>query len=273
MEDIEVGAEVLEEIDIAGVVDDDDAVAGEYDLDEIGEIGFSLGGAFKAIGKAAGGVAKAAKSVVKSPVLQASVGVLAVAFPAVGIPAAAAVAAANVALKATETGARAASDINATLSKLKAAATKGDVKAAHAVNAMQVVLAAKKAKSLGFKRLRPVAVPGKGSFSTKPVPLAKVKARQVPTSLYKPTTTPAALAAKLAAGGSPLGQKVIAAVSAGKSVAVPNGVAVVPGKRPTRHARMWIGKPPAGTKATQLRGAHAVTKSGYVVTGQAVYVA
>lgn len=269
MEDIEVGAEVLEEIDIAGAVDDESAIAGEFDVDEIG---FSFGGAFKAIGKAAKSVGKAASSVVKSPVLQVGVGVLAVAFPAVGIPAAAAVAAANLALKATEQGAKAASDVNAKLKQLKAAATKGDKKAAHAVNAMQVALAAKKAKALGMQRLRPVAVRGKGSFSTTPIPLTKLKAKQVPTSLYKPTQSAMTLATKLAAGGSPLGLKVLAAVSAGKSVAVPSGVAVVPGQRPTRHARMWIGKPPAGTKARQLKGASAVTKSGYVVTGQAVYV-
>lgn len=270
LEDIEVGAEVLEEIDIAGAVDDEDAIAGEFDVDEVA--GF-FGDAFKSIKKAASSVAKVTKTVVQSKALQAGVGVLAVAFPAVGIPAAAAVATANVALKAAESGAKAASDINAKLSTLKKAASAGDAKAAHAVNAMQVALAAKKAKQLGMQRLRPVAVKGKGSFSTTPVPLAKVKAKQVPTSLYKPTTTPAALATKLAAGGSPLGRKVLAAVSAGKSVAVPNGVAVVPGKRPTKHARMWIGKPPKGTKATQLRGAHAVTKGGYVVTGQAVFVA
>jgi hypothetical protein len=269
VEDIEVGA-ILEEIDIAGAVDDEDAIAGEFDVDEIGWFGSSL---VKKAGKLAKKVGKAASTVVKSPILQASVGVLAVAFPAVGIPAAAAVAAANLALKATETGVKAAEDVNKKLNQLKAAATKGDTKAAHAVNAMQVALAAKKAKKLGLQRLRPVAVKGKGSFSTTPVPLSKVKAKQVPTSLYKPTQSVTSLAAKLAAGGSPLGQKVMAAVSAGKSVAVPNGVAVVPGQRPTKHARMWIGKPPAGTKARQLKGAHAVTKGGYVVTGQAVYVA
>ena len=261
---------MLEEIDIAGAVDDDDAIAGEFDVDEIG---FSFGGLVKSIGKAASGVAKVTKSVVQSKALQVGVGVLAVAFPAVGIPAAAAVAAANVAIKATETGVKAAGDINKKLGILKAAAQKGDVKAAHAVNAMQVALAAKKAKALGLQRLRPVAVKGKGSFSTTPIPLAKVKAKQVPTSLYKPTQSPASLATKLAAGGSPLGVKLLAAVNAGKSVAMPNGVAVVPGQRPTKHARMWIGKPPAGTKARQLKGAHAVTKGGYVVTGQSVYVA
>ena len=260
----------MEEIEIAGAAEDESAIAGEFDVDEIG---FSFGGLVKSIGKAASGVAKAAKSVVKSPVLQVGVGVLAVAFPAVGIPAAAAVAAANIALKAAETGVKAASDVNAKLSQLKAAATKGDKKAAHAVNAMQVALAAKKAKALGLQRLRPVAVKGKGSFSTTPIPLERLKSRQVPTSLYKPTQSATALASKLAAGGSPLGRKVLSAVSAGKSVAVPDGVAVVPGQRPTKHARMWIGKPPAGTSARQLRGAHAVTRGGYVVTGQAVYVA
>jgi len=261
---------VLEEIDISGYVDSDDAIAGEFDVDEIGWFGSKLA---KSVGKVAKSVGKAATSVVKSPILQAGVGVLAVAFPAVGIPAAAAVAAANVAIKTANQGAAAAKDLNSKLGQLKAAATKGDVKAQHAVNAMQVALAAKKAKAAGLQRLRPVAVPGKGSFSTTPVPLAKLKAKQVPTSLYKPAQTPANLAANLAAGGSPLGKTVLAAVAAGKSVAVPNGVAVVPGQRPTKHAKMWIGKPPAGTKARQLKGAHAVTKGGFVVTGQAVYVA
>lgn len=265
------GNEVLEEIDIAGALDDDDAIAGEFDVDEIG--GF-FGDAFKSVTKAVKSVAKVSKSVVQSSALQAGVGVLAVAFPAVGIPAAAAVAAANVAIKATEQGAKAASDVNNKLKQLKKAATNGDKKAAHAVNAMQVALAAKKAKKLGLQRLRPVAVKGKGSFSTTPVPLAKLRAKQVPTSLYRPSQTPAQLASKLAAGGSPLGQKVMQAVSSGKSVAVPDGLAVIPGQRPTRHARMWIGKPPAGTRgARQLKGAHAVTRGGYVVSGQAVYVA
>lgn len=268
MENYEIG--VLEEIDIAGAVDDEDAIAGEFDVDEIGWFG---GDFVKSVTRVAKKVASTAKSVVQNPALQAGVGVLAVAFPAVGIPAAAAVAAANVAIKATETGAKAVDDVNAKLGKLKTAAKKGDKKAAHAVNAMQVALAARKAKKLGLTRLRPVAVKGKGSFSTTPIPLARLKAKQVPTSLYKPTQSASALATKLAAGGSPLGRKVIAAVTAGKSVAVPSGVAVVPGKRPTRHARMWIGKPPAGTVARRLPGAHAVTKSGYVVTGQAVYVA
>jgi hypothetical protein len=261
---------VLEEIDISGIVDTDDAIAGEFDVDEIGWFGSKL---VKSVSKVAKSVGKAATSVVKSPILQVGVGVLAVAFPAVGIPAAAAVAAANLAIKTANTGAAAAKDLNSKLGQLKAAATKGDEKAQHAVNAMQVALAAKKAKALGLQRLRPVAVPGKGSFSTTPVPLAKLKAKQQPTSLYAPTQAPAALALKLAAGGSALGKQVIAAVGKGQSVAVPNGVAVVPGKRPTRHAKMWIGKPPKGTKARELRGAHAVTKGGFVVTGQAIFVA
>lgn len=270
MEDIEIGG-VLEDIDIAGWVDDEDAIAGEFDVDEIG---FSFGGLVKSITSAAKDVAKVSKSVVQSKITQVGVGVLAVAFPAVGIPAAAAVAAANVAIKAAETGMAAAGDINKKLGTLKAAAQQGDVKAAHAVNAMQVALAAKKAKSLGLQRLRPVAVPGKGNFSTTPVPLAKLKAKQQPTSLYKPTAPSSALALKLAAGGSPLGKRVLAAVAAGKSVAVPSGVAVVPGQKPKRYAKLWIGKPPAGTKGARLlKGAHAVTKGGFVVTGQTVYVA
>lgn len=264
------GNEVLEEIDIAGWVDDEDAIAGEFDVDEIGWFGSSF---VKSVSKAVKSVSKVAKSVVQSSALQAGVGVLAVAFPAVGIPAAAAVAAANIAIKATETGVKAAEDVNKKLNQLKSAATKGDKKAAHAVNAMQVALAARKAKKLGLQRLRPVAVPGKGSFTTTPIPLAKLRAKQVPTSLYKPSQSPSQLATKLAAGGSPLGRKLIQAVSAGKSVAVPDGLAVIPGQRPSRHARMWIGKPPAGTKgARQLKGAHAVTRGGYVVSGQAVYV-
>lgn len=261
---------VLEEIDIAGWVDDEAAIAGEFDVDEIG----FLGGFVKSIGKAAKGVVKGAKSVVQSPITQAGVGVLAVAFPAVGIPAAAAVAAANVAIKATETGAAAAADVNVKLNQLKKLATKGDRKAAEKVNAMQVVLAARKAKKMGLKRLRPVAVKGKSNFSTTPIPLAKVRAKQTPTSLYRPTQSPADLAAKLAAGGSAVGRTLLQAVSAGKSVAIPNGLAVVPGQRPTRPARMWVGRPPATVKgARQLKGAHAVTRSGYVVSGQAVFVA
>lgn len=259
---------VLEEI--AGWVDDESAVAAEFDVDDVvGWFGSKLA---KSIGKAAKSVGKAASSVVKSPVFQVGVGVLAVAFPAVGIPAAAAVATAAAAIKTAEKGAAAAKEINSKLSTLKAAASKGDETAAHAVNAMQVALAARKAKALGMTRLRPVAVPGKGSFSTTPIPLAQVRAKQQPTSLYSPPAGAAALASKLAAGGSPLGKKVLSAVSAGKSVEVPNGVAVVPGQRPTRPKRLWVGKPPAGTKARQLRGAHAVTKSGFVLTGQAVFV-
>lgn len=259
MHQIEAGS-VLESID----VDDASAVAGEFDVDEIG---FSFGGLIKSIGKAA-------SAVVKSPALAGAVGVLAVAFPAVGIPAAAAVAVANKALKVAEQGVDAANQINDRLKTLKTKAAAGDKKAATAVNAMQVALAAKKAKKLGLQRLRPVAVPGKGSFSTTPIPLHEIRARQQPTSLYKRTAAPSALAQKLAAGGSPLGRKLLAAVRAGKSVAVPSGVAVVPGKPPQRYARMWIGKPPKGTKgARELRGAHAVTKGGYVVTGQAVFVA
>jgi hypothetical protein len=270
VEDIEIGG-VLEEIDISGHVDDESAIAGEFDVDEIG---FSFGGLVKSIGKVGKGIASAAKSVAKSPVLQVATGVVAVAFPAVGIPAAAALAAANQALKVAEKGAAAANDLNNKLKSLKGAAVAGDKRAATAVNAMQVVLAAKKAKKLGLQRLRPVAVPGRGSFSTTPVPLAKLKASQQPTSLYKPTASPSALAQKLAAGGSPLGKRVLAAVAAGKSVAVPSGVAVIPGQKPRRYAKLWIGKPPAGTKgARALPGAHAVTKGGFVVTGQTVYVA
>lgn len=260
---------MLEEI--AGWVDDESAVAGEFDVDDV--VGWFGSKLVKSIGKAAKSVGKAATSVVKSKVFQVGVGVLAVAFPAVGIPAAAAVATAAAAIKAGEAGAGAAKELNANLSKLKAKAGQGDQKAAHAVNAMQVALAAKKAKELGLTRLRPVAVPGKGSFSTTPIPLSKVQAKQQPTSLYAPPAGAGALASKLAAGGSPVGKKALAAVSAGKSVAVPNGVAVVPGQRPTRPKRMWVGKAPAGIKVRELKGAHAVTKGGFVLAGQAVFVA
>jgi len=261
-------APVLEEIAVAA--GDESSIAGEFDVDQVGWFGSSL---VKSIGKVAKSVGKAATSVVKSPVFEVGVGVLAVAFPVVGIPAAAAVATANAALKTAATSAAAAQQLNAKLSKLKADATKGSVSAAHAVNAMQVALAAQKAKALGMQRLRPVAIPGRGSFSTTPIPLAKVQAAQVPTSLYAPTQTTTALAAKLAAGGSPIGRQVLAAISAGKSVAIPNGLAVVPGRQPLRPAKMWVGKPPKGTTAHELKGAHAVTKGGFVLAGQAVFVA
>jgi len=262
-------APILEEI---SGFDDADAIAGEFDVDEIGWFGSKIA---NRLGKIAKGVGKATSGVLKSKIFQGIVGVVAVAFPVVGIPAAAAVAAANIALKAAETGAGAAKELNATLTTLKVKATAGDAKAATAVNAMQVAMAARKAKALGIQRIRPVAVKGsKGSFSTTPIPLAALQAKQQPTSLYKPTQSPAVLASKLAAGGSPLGKKVLSAVTAGQSVAVPNGVAVIPGQKPTRHAKMWIGKVPAGTKGARLlKGASAVTKGGFVLSGQAVYVA
>lgn len=261
---------ILEDIDVSGFIDTDDAIAGEFDLDEVGWFGSKL---VKSVGKAAKSVGKVATGVVKSPILQVGVGVLAVAFPAVGIPAAAAVAAANLALRTASTGAAAAKDLNAKIGTLKSLAKGGDTKAQHSVNAYQVALGAQKAKALGMQRLRPVAVPGRGSFSTTPVPLAKLQAKRQPTSLYAPTPAPGDLALKLAAGGTPLGVKVIAAVKKGQSVAVPNAMAVIPGQRPTRHEKVWIGRAPKGTKARELKGAHVITRTGFVVAGQSVFVA
>jgi hypothetical protein len=227
--------------------------------DMIGGVGWSFGKFFK-------GVAKVATSVVKSPILKVGVGVLAVAFPVVGIPAAAAVAGANLALDKVASGAAAAAVVNANLAKLKVSAKAGNPAAATAVNAMQVALATRKAKAAGLPAPRPVAIQGKGSFSTTPRPVALPK-----TSLYQPTKTPAALALSLAAGGSPLGKTVLTAVSAGKAVEVPSGVVVVPGKAPMKGRRVWVGKVPAGIKATRVAGAHVVTKAGFVLTGQTVF--
>lgn len=253
MLDDEIGIEE----DISGLSE----VAGE----EI-EIGFSLGKFVKGIGKAAKGVGKVAKSVVRSPVTQAGVGVLAVAFPAVGIPAAAAVATANVAISKVEAGQKTAKALNSGLKSLKVKAHAGDRKAQVAVNAMQVALAHRKAARMGMPRPVPVAQPGVSNFMITATPRAPV-----PTSLYAPSPKPEQLAAKLAAGGSPVGQKLLTAVRAGKSVEVPSGVVVVPGQRPTRGKRVWIGKPPAGVKAVAVKGAHVVSKGGLVFSGQSVF--
>jgi hypothetical protein len=221
-------------------------VSGDFDEVEIGRL---FDGKFlKKIGKAASGVGKVAAGVAKSKIFQGVVGVVAVAFPAVGIPAAAALAAANIALKKVEAGANAAAEVNAKLKELKAKASTGNTEAAHAVNAMQVVLAARQAKKMGIARVRPVAVPGKGSFSIKPVAQAS-----------EDVTT--------------VGKRARAAVKAGKSVAVPDAVAVVPGQRPTRHKKVWIGRPPRGVKARKLAGAHVVTRGGYILSGQSVFAA
>ena len=222
------------------------------------EVGFSFGKLFKGIGKAA-------TSVVKSPIFKLGVGVVAVAFPIVGIPAAAAVAGANMALEKVAQGKAAAETINANLKKLKAAATAGNPKAATAVNAMQVALALRKAKAAKLPPPKFVARPGAGSMSTTPTRPA--------TSLYQPTKSPAALALTLAAGGSPVGKKVLTAVNAGQAVEVPSGVVVVPGKSPMKGRRVWVGKAPAGVKASRVPGAHVVTKGGFVLTGQTVYAA
>jgi hypothetical protein len=232
------------------------------------EIGFSFGKFIKGVGKAAKGVGKAAKSVVQSPITKAGVGVLAVAFPVVGIPAAAAVATANVAIAKVEAGKVAAKTLNKNLASLKLKAHAGDRNAATAVNAMQIALAHRKAARMGLARPVPVAQPGVSSFSTTPTPLPRA-----PTSLYAPTIKPAQLALRLAGGGSPVGKKLIDAVRAGKVVEVPSGVVVVAGKRPMRGKRVWIGKPPSGTRTVKVNGAHVVTKGGLVLTGQNVFQA
>lgn len=252
-------------------------------LDEVGadvfddEIGFSFKSLAKGIAKGVKSVGKVAKGVVQNKAFQAGVGVLAVAFPAVGIPAAAAVATANVAISQVEAGKKSAKALNSSLSSLKVKASTGDRKAAVAVNAMQVALAARKAKALGLKRLRPVAVPGKGSFTTTPTPLGspatQAVARSLPTSLYSPTPKPAAVAAKLAGGGGAVGKRVLGAVQQGKPVELVDGVAVVTGQAPIVGRRVWVGKAPAGVRVRELRGAHAVTRKGAVLSGQSVFVA
>lgn len=225
-------------------------------------VGFSFKKLARGIGKAAGGVvkatAKAGKAVATSSITKAGVGVLAVAFPAVGVPAAAAIAAANVAISQVEKGKATAKQINRNLAKLVGKAKGGDTKAATAVNAMQIAIARSKAAKAGK---RP------------PVPVAKGNKRPpVPTSLYRASTTPAALATRLAAGGSPLGKQVLAGVQAGKAVTVPGGVVVVPGRAPIRGRRVWIGRPPAGVNAQHVPGGHAVTRSGYVLSGQDLFI-
>lgn len=229
-----------------------------------GNVGFSFGKMFKGIGKVA-------TSVVRSPILKLGVGVVAVAFPVVGIPAAAAVAGANMALDKVAQGKAAADVINKNLAKLKAAAKGGNPKAATAVNAMQVALAQRKAKAARLPPPKIVARPGAASMSTTPQPAAALARPTAKTSLYQPTKNPAALALTLAAGGSPLGKKVLTAVDAGKAVEVPAGVVVVPGKSPMRGRRVWVGKVPAGVKATRVPGAHVVTRGGFVLTGQTVF--
>ena len=52
-----------------------------------------------------------------------------------------------------------------------------------------------------------------------------------------------------------------------------HGVVVVPGKSPMRGRRVWVGKVPAGVRATRVPGAHVVTKGGFVLTGQTVFAA
>lgn len=257
--------DVLEEIGI------EENISGLGDSgfgDEIGFLGLGkvVKGIGKGLGKAAKAVGKAAKTVVRSPITQAGVGVLAVAFPAVGIPAAAAVATANVAITQVEKGQKTAKALNKGLASLKGKAKKGDKQAAVAVNAMQLALANRAAARSGLPRPRPVVQPGVSNFSIRPkiVP-------PVPTSLYAPTPKPEQLALKLAAGGSALGRQLLTAVKAGKPVEVPSGVVVVPGKRPVKGKKVWIGKPPAGVRATKVAGAHVVTKGGFTLSGQTVY--
>jgi hypothetical protein len=249
----------LEE-DVSGL-DEQMAIVGYDD-----ELGFSFGKLVK-------GIAKGVKSVATSSIAKVGVGVLAVAFPAVGVPAAAALAAANLALKKVDDGVVAAKTINANLSKLKTAAHAGDPKAATAVNAMQVALAQRKARAAGVAPPVAIARPGVSSFSTTPRPAAAVLATQQPTSLYQPSTPPEQIAVTLSGGGSELGRRALAAVQAGKSVEVPNGALVVPGSRPVRGRRVWIGKAPTGARVAHVAGAHVVTQSGYVLSGQSVFVA
>lgn len=284
MQDIEIGWD-------ESIYFDDAETAGFF-----GDVAKGIGKAGKAVGKGVKAVGKVAKSVVKSPITQASVGVLAVAFPAVGIPAAAAVATANVAIRQVEAGKKTAKSVNNALSSLKGKANAGDKKAAVAVNAMQIALATQRAVKAGQPPPRPVALPGVKSFSTTAKPFAalnatlqrvqaatrssssarlpapKLPTARVPTSLYSPTPKPEQLAAKLAAGGSPLGLRMLQAVEQGKAVEVPSGVVVVTGQRPQRPSRMWIGKPTDAANVVRVDGAHAVTKSGFVMSGQAVFV-
>lgn len=304
MYDIEIGID--EDVYVSGDEWGDDLVDSQV-------IGFSFGKLVKGIGKAAKSVVKVAKKaapftmmgapialaldtkgtvktygqalkvakpIIKSPITKAAVTGLAVAFPAVGVPAAGALAAANLALDKVQAGVATAKTVNANLSKLKNLGRSGDPKAQVAVNAMQVAMAARKAASLGRPAPKPIALPGRGSFSITPNVAVQQRSRLIPAaaarapqSLYAPTQSPAAVAARLAAGGSVLGQRALSAVNAGQSVGVPNGVVVVPGQAPIRGRRVWVGKPPAGVSAAPIQGAHAVTQRGYVFSGQSVYVA
>lgn len=303
MYDIEIG------------IDEDVYISGDWGDDMVDSqlVGFSFGKLVKGIGKAAKGAVKVvtkaapfhamaapvalaiapkatlksygqalkiAKPIIKSPITKAAVTGLAVAFPAVGIPAAGALAAANLALDKVQAGVATAKTVNANLSKLKNLGRAGDPKAQVAVNAMQVAMAARKAMSMGRPAPKPVALPGRGSFSITPnvavqqrSRLVPVAAARAPQSLYAPTQSPASVAARLAAGGSALGQRALSAVSSGQSVGVPEGVVVVPGQAPIRGRRVWVGRAPAGVSAAPIQGAHAVTKRGYVFSGQSIYVA
>ncbi|HET9930200.1 MAG TPA: hypothetical protein VFQ35_05925 [Polyangiaceae bacterium] len=235
------------------------------------EIGFSFGKLVKGIGRGVSSAAKAtanvSRAIVQSPITKTAVGVVAVAFPAVGVPAAAAVATANLAIDRVQAGKVAISTVNANISKLKRQAEGGNRSAAHAVNAMQVAIAQRKARKVGKPAPRPVAAPARHVAR---VPAA---AAQVPTSRYAPSPKPAQLALTLAAGGSALGKRTLNAVNSGQSVELPSGAVVVPGKKPIKGRRVWVGRAPAGVRASLVQGGHAVTKSGYVITGQRIYVA
>lgn len=254
-----------------------DVTIGEelYFGDEVGGFFGDIAKGFKKVGKTLG---KAAKSVVQSPITQSVTGVVAVAFPAVGIPAAAAIATANMAIKKVEAGAAAAKTVNANLTKLKKAASGGNTKAAVAVNAMQVAIAQKKARQLGLPAPRPVAIPGRPSFGTTPAitrnrAIVPAAARQVPTSLYAPTPDPQALARALAAGGSATGKAVLQGVESGQAVAVPDAIAVLPGRAPVHGRRVWVGRAPAGVATHRIDGGHVVTSKERVLSGQPIFVA
>lgn len=241
------------------------------DPDTIGdaEIGFlNLKKIGKSIGKAAKGVARGVASVAKSPIVQAGAGVLAVAFPAVGLPTAGAIAIANSAIKKAEKGAVSVAVVNKNLSKLKRKARAGDAKSAGAVNAMQLAIARRKAAAAGEPPPIAVVRPGAPSMRTTPVD----RRPAVPSTLNAPTPRPAAVARQLAAGGTPTGARALAGIASGAAVAVPGAIVAAP-RSVIRGRRVWLGRPPSGTRAIEVRGGHAVTTDGLVISGQRVFVA
>lgn len=236
------------------------------DLAYSSEIGFW--NPIKAVGKLGKSIGKAASDVVRSPILKTGVGVLAVAFPAVGVPAAAAVATANVALDKVKAGQVAAAAVSKNMRKLEGRAKQGDRKAAGMFNAMRVAVAQRVNAERGLPPPRVVVNPA--------AVVSPASARKAAAARAVRAASPqqrAQLAKALAAGGSPTGQKLLAAVRAGKVAELPHALVVVPGRKPMRPKRVFVGKAPAGVKAQRIKGAHVVLRSGMIVTGQAVFAA